>query len=219
VESLIQLFSPPVPPARIDAALTPSARRVLWAGDSVHRARNLAQLAAALVHMRLRSPDASYLEEMAANAHALAAAYAELAEEQAPGAKMPCADLLQRVVTGLVQLFGNGERPVRLRCSVAELWLTSEQRRALVLIASELVVNALKYAFPETGGNLAVRLILDEPYAELIVEDDGVGLGPAARPGNGSRILDELAVLISAPIERADRPEGGLRVVVRLPLG
>lgn len=46
------------------------------------------------------------------------------------------------------------------------------------LIINELISNALKYAFPDTGkGNLSICLNkTDEKYASLIVKDDGCGL-------------------------------------------
>ncbi|MBC9032135.1 sensor histidine kinase [Sphingomonas sp. JC676] len=216
-ESLMHLFSPPFPPVRIDPELSLPHRRVLWSEDSAHRAKNFAQLAAALVYFRPRTLDPICLEVMATNACIVAAAYAELAEDQERGTTVPCADLLTRIVEGLVALFEDSARVIRLRCSIAELRLTSEHRRALVLIASELVLNALKYAFPETGGSIEVSLSVDVSHARLAVEDDGVGLGAAAKPGDGSRILDELAVLLGAPIERAGVSGGGLLASVQIP--
>lgn len=216
-QSLILMFSPPIPPVRVDPNLSPGDRRALWAADAVHRANNLAQLAAALAHVRLQTFDAFQLKEMGRNAQTLAAAYAELAGDRADASPVPCAELLTAIVRGLIDIFGTG-RAVVLSSAIAELSLAPERRRALALIASELVVNALKYAFPEQGGTIAVSLGVEPRHALLVVADDGVGLPVTAKPGTGSRILDELAVLLHAPVERAEVPGGGLRVSVRLPL-
>lgn len=216
-ESLIRMFSPPAPPMRVDPAISPIDRRALWSDDAVHRARNLAQLAAAVAHFGARARDPAQ-DASVADADALAAAYAELAGEAAAPNMVPCADLLTRVACGLVLLFGSGERAIGLRCAIDALMLPSERRRTLVLIASELIINALKYAFPERGGTIAVSLTVAAGSAELTIEDDGAGLTPSAIPGTGSRILDEMAMLLRAPIERAELPGGGLRVSLRMPL-
>ncbi len=218
-QSLIHLFSPPVPPVRIDPTLALPDRWALWTEDSVHRAKNLAQLAAALVQVRPHAADSAYLDAMARNAAALADAYAELARASEGEDLVPCAPLMTRIVQGLIALFGEGPRPVRLHCAIAEIELSCEQRRAFALIASELVVNALKYAFPERGGTISVSLQTLSEHIELVVEDDGIGLGPAAKPGSGSRILDELSVMLGAPVERRAATGGGLHVSLRLLLG
>jgi two-component sensor histidine kinase len=219
VGSLIHLFRPKSPPPRIDPNLPPDERRALWAADAVHRAANLAQLASAMTRISAEDADDRQRKAMALHARVLSEAYAELASAPVGPEHAPCAELIERIASRLVGLFGKGARGVALRCSANELWLTGDRRRALVLFASELVINALKYAFPEKGGTIAVTLTIDGAFAELIVEDDGIGMGPAARPGGGSRILDELAVLLRAPIERARGAGSGLKVAVRVPLG
>lgn len=215
-QSLIRLFHSPLPLTETGAVLSPQQRQALWVEDSAHRAKNLSQLAAALAVVRPPTPAPDYLARMTNASQALADAYAELAEEQ-PQEAVPCAALLVEIAEGLVALFGHRTRPVGISCVVSEQWLSSQARRALLLIASELVVNALKYAFPEKDGTILVTLGSFADHVALKVQDDGVGLAAASGTGSGTRLLDELAAILHARIERTQLPGGGLCVSLRMP--
>ncbi|MET3710883.1 two-component sensor histidine kinase [Sphingomonas trueperi] len=215
--SLIHLFSPTPPLFSGDAAGLQS-RPSIWAEDSAHRAKNLSQLASALT--RIRSPIVVSCDNTrnAQIARELAAAYAALAEEKPDGVPTPCAALLVAIGEGLVTLFGQHPQPVGLRCLVSEQWLSSHARRVLVLIASELIINALKYAFPTKGGSIVVTLGSFTDHLAMRVQDDGVGTSATMASGTGGRILDDLAAQIDARVERTQPSDGGLCVSVIMPL-
>jgi two-component sensor histidine kinase len=88
---------------------------------------------------------------------------------------------------------------------------------SLGLIVTELVINALKHAFP---GNRRGRIIVDYnfhgPNWVLSVQDDGVGMPPGApvKPGLGTSIVQALARQLNASIEiLPERP--GTKVSIR----
>lgn len=76
---------------------------------------------------------------------------------------------------------------IDLQCAAAPLKLTLDQAVPLGLIASELVTNAAKYAFPgDRSGKIGVRLQAEGEEAVLSVADDGVGLpGTVETAGTG----------------------------------
>ena len=187
----------------------------LWTADSVHRANNLAQMATALGHAAQRLPTQPYLPGFEPSLNALADAYSELGRISADLAPVVCEELLYRVAGGLVAVFGGGPRKVALHFASDNLSLPPDQRRALILIASELVINALKYAFPNSkSGTIHVSLRVDGDMAELVVEDDGVGLAELEVAGTGTGLLVEFGALLGATFGRTS-DGGGLRVTVR----
>lgn len=217
--SLIELFSPKG--RRLSrSGSRRSAGRDVWAADSLHRINNLAQLAASLGHVAKRLPAkagrAGVIAALIAKGEALARDYAELGTCDGDETPVACREPLRRIVCGLVDLFGEPKR-IGLCFNGAELALPGDQRRALILIASELVVNALKYAFPAgRPGMIEVSLWSDGGEIQLVVQDDGVGMSGSERVGTGSSLIHQLGAILGASVGRASS-EYGHRVWVRFP--
>lgn len=75
---------------------------------------------------------------------------------------------------------------------------------SLGLIVTELVINALKHAFPDgRPGKITVDYNFHGPNWILCVRDDGVGmpLAPPARTGLGTSIVGALAGQLNASVE------------------
>lgn len=213
--TLIEMFSLEPPRAHSDEAGA-ADRRALWTADALHRANNLAQMSSSLESARVRHLHGLHDGQASADARALSRAYAELGALGAGDRVVPCGPLLEVVVTKLVKLFG-GDRSVCLEVSLDEVALSAEQRRALVLIASELVINALKYAFPPGRvGGIIVTLVRRPDEIELSVADDGVGLVSHSAVGSGKALMERLAALLSADIRHLGT-KAGLKVVVAMP--
>ena len=71
----------------------------------------------------------------------------------------------------------------------------------LGLIINELVTNALKYAFTDNEGSIKVSLKEQEGTLQLIVEDDGRGIGDITLALNGDSYGYEL---IQALVDKLD---------------
>jgi two-component sensor histidine kinase/CHASE3 domain sensor protein len=99
-----------------------------------------------------------------------------------------------------------------LRYDLDALKLRPDTSVNLGVIATELVTNAFKYAYPNRPGEVRVRLTrLSGDQAELVVEDDGVGRGAGAAPkgtGLGTRIVNAMARTIGADVEYFARDPG-----------
>ena len=83
---------------------------------------------------------------------------------------------------------------------------------SLGLIVTELVINALKHAFPDNRtGKILVDYRSHGPNWTLCVADNGVGMppGPAkALPGLGTSIVEALARQLRANVRVADKKTG-----------
>jgi two-component sensor histidine kinase len=89
---------------------------------------------------------------------------------------------------------------------------------SLGLIVTELVINALKHAFPEgRAGKITVGYHSEGPNWTLAVGDNGVGMpsGPANTPGGlGTSIVEALSRQLEARVKVTDARPGTLVSVV-----
>ncbi|MGY2735991.1 sensor histidine kinase [Sphingomonas sp. UYP23] len=83
---------------------------------------------------------------------------------------------------------------------------------SLGLIVTELVINALKHAFPEPrGGTITVAYAADGADWTLSVRDDGIGMPGVTDPTNsglGTTIVDALAKKLGARVATTDAGPG-----------
>ncbi|MBV9347587.1 MAG: CHASE3 domain-containing protein [Pseudolabrys sp.] len=100
-----------------------------------------------------------------------------------------------------------------LRHEIEPLKLPTDASINLGVVVTEWITNAFKYAYPEGGGEIRVRLSrLAEDRAELVVEDDGVGRNKAGVQGTGlgTRIVNAAARALKGDVEYVDRHPGTL---------
>jgi len=79
----------------------------------------------------------------------------------------------------------------------------AEQSVSLGLIVTELVINALKHAFPDhRNGRIVVGYEASGSGWTLSISDNGVGMGPAdtTKPGLGTGIVEALARQLDAEV-------------------
>jgi two-component sensor histidine kinase len=99
-----------------------------------------------------------------------------------------------------------------------EVAVKADHAVSLGLIATELVTNAVKYAYPDGVGEVRVSLVRTAPdAAELKVVDDGIGwagdTGAAAKgTGVGSKIIASLVQSLGAQIEYEKGKGASVRV-------
>jgi signal transduction histidine kinase len=91
--------------------------------------------------------------------------------------------------------------------------LPAETEAELLRIAQEAISNARRHAGAD---NLWVTCRVSPPTAELIVEDDGRGLGPARRDSFGLEVMRERADRLHARLEITGRKPRGTRIAVSI---
>jgi len=99
-----------------------------------------------------------------------------------------------------------------LGCEVDESVASSDISVSLGLIVTELVINALKHAFPgRRRGEITVGYNSEGPDWTLSVSDNGIGMpaDPAsAKPGLGTSIIEALAKQLNAEVRIAGASPG-----------
>jgi len=105
-------------------------------------------------------------------------------------------------------------RPVTLKVAGTAGSLDSRQAESVGLITTELVMNALKHAFPseKMDGRISIAFDVDGTNWKLSVADNGIGKpdGVFAQPktGLGTGIIKALAQDLNAKVETLAGPDG-----------
>ncbi len=99
-----------------------------------------------------------------------------------------------------------------LEVNVDDSVTTADVSVSLGLIVTELVINALKHAFPQDrNGKIKVEYQSQGPNWTLSVTDNGVGMprgGLKAKPGLGTNIIQALTSQLQADIKISDASPG-----------
>jgi two-component sensor histidine kinase len=196
--------------------------------EAIHRARN--DLHAVIAMLRLQANAATDPEVrtalLAAEARvrALSSLNARL-DAQAEGgeASIGSVAFLSGLAADLRDMHF-GQRPVALDVKAEPRRIARVQAKPLGLVLNELVVNALKYAFPgDRPGTVSVDFRSQGSDFVLTVLDDGVGIDPAAPPqgtGLGRRMVRALTAQIGGTFEIRPAKDGiGTECTLRWPAG
>lgn len=179
-----------------------------------HRVANSLSLVAALVRLQVRSSkDAavkSALAETEARIAAIAAVHKRLYTSGNVGS-VALDQYLAGLLEGLAATMKAEGHGASLAWDLESVELTTDATINVGVAVAELVTNAYKYAYPETAGEIRVRLKQrPEVGIELVVEDDGVGRrqGRTDGTGLGSRIVTSMAANLGTSVEYQDRQPG-----------
>lgn len=102
------------------------------------------------------------------------------------------------------------DHPVEIKVQSQGGMMVSGEAISMGLITAELVINALKYAFPKKGGEIVISYAKGDKGWELKVSDNGVGItpDPTRKEGLGTTIVRSLAKQLHASVETKTGPEG-----------
>lgn len=181
-----------------------------------HRVANSLQLVAGLVRMQSKTvTDKSAkgaLKETETRIQAISQIHKSL-YTSSDVTSVALNDYLGAMLDNLGIAMRNDGHTARLETVLDPVVLPTDQSISLGVVATELVTNAFKYAYPAgQSGDIRVLLRkLAEGTAELVVQDDGVGLGSTARPGGtrlGSKIITAMAAALKTRVEYINRAPG-----------
>jgi PAS domain S-box-containing protein len=181
-----------------------------------HRVKNNLQIISSLLSLQLRSvQDADArraIEQASARVGVMARLHLELYQSGRQG-DLDLGRWLQRLAQDTLRLLGHGRSIALDYQADTGLMLAVDQAVPLSLMVSELLTNALKYAFPPgRGGTVRMQLRRVPDGLRLLLADDGVGLPPQLDPeagtGLGLRLVHAMARQIDARLELLERCAG-----------
>ena len=187
--------------------------RAILLEEMQHRVANSLQIIASILLLKARKVTSEETREHLRDAHdrvlsiAAVQKYLEMSlgdVEVAPYLTKLCESL------GASMIGDSGRVTLEVRAGAATV--SSRDTVSLGLVVTELVINALKYAFPDDRrGHIVVGYESDPDHWALSVSDDGVGR-PAALPdvktGLGTSLVEALAKQLGARVVIADAAPG-----------
>jgi two-component sensor histidine kinase len=120
---------------------------------------------------------------------------------------------LEKLCEGLATSMVSESQPVKVNVICDNGMIASAHAVSIGLIVTELVINALKYAFPnhKKEALIIVGYEISGTDWKLTVSDNGVGKSDTSAPtvgGLGTTIVDALAQQLDAKVEITNGPEG-----------
>ncbi|GAA0238912.1 sensor histidine kinase [Cryptosporangium japonicum] len=117
-------------------------------------------------------------------------------------------------VPRLIEQVGNAGLDVTIVDELREPLPTRVQLSAYRIV-QEALTNVLKHGGPGTRAEVSLR----EDGADVVIDvtDTGASVASPRTPGHGLIGMRERATLLGGTLEAGPRPEGGFRVVARLP--
>jgi chemotaxis family two-component system sensor kinase Cph1 len=184
-----------------------------------HRVQNSLQLAGSLLHLQARESGVPEVQAQFEEARRRLTAMGMVHRRLYRSDQIQTVDLdryLRELRDELIQSFGLvWDKHIRVHGSPAPV--SADKAVAVGLTVTELVTNAVKYAYGGGVGPIDITVRPGDSTLEVAVDDQGIGLPPARREGFGSRLTQALMSKFEGKIETRDnRP--GTRVVIRMPL-
>ncbi|MES2135705.1 MAG: sensor histidine kinase [Pseudomonadota bacterium] len=186
-----------------------------------HRVANSLQIIASVLMQSARRVQSEetrlHLQDAHSRVMSIATLQRQLAVSQlkSVGLRAYFADLCRSIAASVI---GDPER-LTLESIVDETATNSDVSVSMGLIVTELVINAIKHAFPDqaSGGRIVVSFAADGQGWLLRVSDNGIGMQSGSKrgkPGLGTGIVDALAAQLEASVSVIDA-KPGTRVEVR----
>ena len=206
---------------RTDELREALAAQTMLVHEVDHRVKNNIQMISALLSMQTRSiadPQArASLDSMLQRVESIGTVHRRLYQSK-DVRRFDVAEFLRDIAHELLK--ASGRTDIAMSLDLRPVQVPAQQASPVALMLNELMMNALKHAFPPgRPGRLSVR-IADDADGRLVVElaDDGVGMPASMRAaGFGSRLIKTLARQLQADVTW--RPgDPGTVVEVRAPI-
>jgi two-component sensor histidine kinase len=196
-----------------------AAEREVLLREVNHRVGNSLQIIASLLHLQANSSNQDDVKAALTNAMGRVAAVAQVHRRLYTSHDLKSVLLNQYLEALLEDLrrSAEGNKMSRLTLKAEPIEIDPDRAVAIGIIVNELVMNAVKYAYPDGAGPIHVVMNAQGDDLELAISDDGVGLNVKLDPrstGMGQRIVNAMASKLEADVER-DASHAGTRIVLR----
>jgi two-component sensor histidine kinase len=198
--------------------------RAVLLQEMQHRIANSLQIIASILMLKARAVKSAETRRHLRDAHdrvmSVAAVQRHLQENLGDVEIRP---YLTKLCESLAASMIRESRPLAINVGADEATISSHEAVSLGLIVTELVINALKHAFPNgRGGVIAVSYEATPNGWALSVEDDGVGRPPeppVRKAGLGTTVVEALGRQLGGVVTISDTMPGTKIVLAHLKAG
>jgi PAS domain S-box-containing protein len=199
-----------------------------------HRVKNNLQIISSLLDLQLETTKdretIDLLQDSKSRIHSMAMVHENLYQSK-DLAQINIYDYVRDIVEYFFNIYGSSLSQVHYEIEIPELFILMDSAVPLGLILTELISNALKYAFPDDrDGRINISMTPEPPnHLTVIFSDNGIGLPPnldirqvetlglqlvnlLTRQLNGNLTVDEkngTSFKIIFPYRRHQEKEGG----------
>jgi two-component sensor histidine kinase len=187
-----------------------------------HRVANSLQIIASILLLKAQTVQSEETRMHLRDAHQRVMSVATVQQQlQASGHGEPIelSAYLSRLCDTLATSMIGDSRPISVRAEASPGTAVSAEAVSIGLVTTELVINALKHAFPGgSGGEILVTYEVDDAGWRLSVSDNGAGLqqdgGGEVHTGLGTIIVEALAHQLKARVEITSRSAGTIVSII-----
>jgi PAS domain S-box-containing protein len=184
-----------------------------------HRVKNNLNIVSSLLSLEAgrleEGPQRALLRDTQSRIKSISLIY-DLLSRSSQGAEMNARSYLESLASLLESTYMGSRRDVSLDLDVEDFAIDVKRGVSLGLVATELLTNAFKYAFPDRGGTVRLALRAGPEKVAMTVSDDGVGVppgfDPAASETLGFQLIELLASQMQGTIGLEPPPGFGIRL-------
>jgi chemotaxis protein methyltransferase CheR len=174
-----------------------------------HRVANSLQIIASILMLKARAVTSEETRFHLKDAHQRVISVAEVQSHLHASGGVDTIEVgpyLTKLCASLAASMVSEDRPITLKVVADHSLIGSDKAVSVGLIVTELVINAIKYAFPPPRSDALIKVTFSGEHEdwELTVVDNGIGQSPDASPakhgGLGTAIVQALAKQLGGQI-------------------
>jgi two-component sensor histidine kinase len=194
--------------------------KVILLREVQHRVANSLQIIASVLMQSARKVQSEETRTHLRDAHRRLMSIAQVQQQLATSnlGQVALRAYLVQLCKSLAASMIHDPKILSIDVTVDESHTDADVSVSLGLIVTELVINALKHAFPgHRRGHIIVDYHSNGPTWALRVSDDGIGIrhDPESKPGLGTNIVEALAKRLEAEVQVAAANPGTVVSIVR----
>lgn len=181
--------------------------------EASHRVKNSLAMVSSMLELQMREDDDPRIQRLLGDAQARITAIAHTHDRLWRGDKVGLVDL-NDLACGLCDTMAETTPVHVIHCRADPVVISADTAIPIGLVLTELLTNAVKYAYGEEGGKIAVDIVANDGKLVLTVTDRGIGMpagfdfSAAAGTSLGTRMIASLTRQLRGTVAYGDAAPG-----------